>query len=41
MALTLARDFPWKRLPVYWIAQYLGALAASGTALGIYYGKFE
>lgn len=39
MALAVAKDFPWKRLPVYWFAQYLGALAASGTVLGVYYGK--
>jgi glycerol uptake facilitator-like aquaporin len=25
---------------VYWFAQYLGALAASGTVLGVYYGNF-
>ena len=38
LALTLVRDFPWRRLPAYWFAQYLGALAASGTVLGVYYG---
>jgi glycerol uptake facilitator-like aquaporin len=37
-ALTIARRFPWKDLPFYMFAQYLGALAASGTVLGIYYG---
>lgn len=36
----MAKDFPWKRLPVYWLAQYLGALVASGTVLGLYYGKY-
>ena len=40
MAFAVAKDFPWKRLPVYWFAQYLGALAASGTVLGVYYGNF-
>ena len=40
MALSFVRDFPWKRFPVYWFAQYLGALAATGTVVGIYYGKF-
>ena len=39
MALSFVRDFP-KRLPVYWFAQYLGALDATGTVVGIYYGKF-
>lgn len=37
MAFAVAKDFPWKRLPVYWFAQYLGALAASATVLGVYY----
>lgn len=41
MALSLVRRFPWKRLPVYWCAQYMGALAASGTVLGIYHGKYQ
>jgi glycerol uptake facilitator-like aquaporin len=38
LALALVRHFPWKKLPVYWCAQYLGAMAASGTVLGVYYG---
>ncbi|XP_057373613.1 aquaporin-9-like [Daphnia carinata] len=37
MALALVRRFPWRRLPVYWCAQYVGALAASGTVLGVYH----
>ncbi|KAK4018894.1 hypothetical protein OUZ56_000933 [Daphnia magna] len=37
MALAVAKEFPWKRLPAYWCAQYLGALAASSTVLGVYY----
>lgn len=38
MALAVAKDFSWKRLPAYWLAQYSGALVASGAVLGIYYG---
>ena len=38
MALVIARDFSWKKLPFYWLAQYVGALAASATVIGIYYG---
>jgi len=38
VALTIARRFPWRDLPFYCLAQYLGALCASGTVLGIYYG---
>ncbi|XP_046446413.1 aquaporin-10-like [Daphnia pulex] len=37
LALALVRHFPWKKLPVYWCAQYLGAMAASGTVLGVYH----
>lgn len=39
LALAIARDFSWKFLPVYWCAQYLGALAASATVFGVYYGS--
>lgn len=39
LALAVAKDFPWKRLPVYWLAQYFGALVASGSVLGVYYGS--
>ena len=41
LALALVRHFPWKKLPVYWCAQYLGAMAASGTVLGVYYGNIQ
>ena len=41
LALAITRRFEWKKLPVYWLAQYLGALAASGTVLGVYYGIFK
>ncbi|EFX88619.1 hypothetical protein DAPPUDRAFT_304698 [Daphnia pulex] len=37
LALAITRRFEWKKLPVYWLAQYLGALTASGTVLGVYY----
>lgn len=37
-ALALFRKFSWKRMILYWIAQYLGALLASATVLGIYHG---
>ncbi|XP_057370629.1 aquaporin-9-like [Daphnia carinata] len=37
MALAMTKEFPWNRLPAYWCAQYLGALAASCTVLAAYY----
>ena len=44
-AVTLAfaawTDFPWKRLPRYWIAQFLGALLASLTLFFIFRGVLE
>jgi len=41
LALTIARRFSWKDLLFYVLAQYLGALAASGTVLGIYYEAIQ
>ena len=32
-AFALRRDFPWKRVPGYWVAQLLGAIAASAFIL--------
>lgn len=29
MAFALRRDFPWRRVPAYWIAQFLGAILAA------------
>lgn len=39
LALAASRKLPWKKLPMYLLAQYLGSLAASLTVLGIYYGN--
>lgn len=30
LAFALRRDFPWKRVPMYWLFQLLGAIAAAG-----------
>lgn len=30
-AFAVRRDFPWRRVPGYWIAQLLGAIAAAGV----------
>lgn len=30
---------PWRRLPGYWIAQYLGAFVSSVVVFGVYYGN--
>jgi len=41
LAFAITRRFSWKDLPLYWLAQYLGALAASGTVLGIYHEAIQ
>ena len=33
-AFALSRHFPWKRAVVYWVAQFLGALAAAALLRG-------
>lgn len=35
-AFTLRGVFDWRRLPVYWSAQLIGALAAAGALLGLF-----
>lgn len=37
LALAVSGRFPWKKLPVYWLAQSLGALVASAVIYGVYY----
>lgn len=37
VAFTLRRDFPWRRVPGYWLAQLVGATLAAGL-LRILYG---
>lgn len=39
LALAANRSFPWKKVPIYWFAQYLGAFLASAMVFGIYYGN--
>lgn len=41
LALAVSRRFEWRKLPAYWLAQYIGAVTASGTVLGVYYGKLK
>ena len=40
LAFALRRDFPWKRVPGYWIAQLLGAVLAS-LLLRLLFGTVE
>lgn len=39
LAFAVVRRFPWRKVPVYWTAQMLGAFAASACAYAVYYGE--
>ena len=39
LAFAVIKRFPWKKVPIYWVAQMLGAIAASACVYGVYYGK--
>ena len=38
LAFAVVRRLPWKKVPVYWAAQMLGAFVASACVYGVYYG---
>lgn len=38
LASCMFRKLPWRRLPMYWLAQFLGAFCAAGVVYGNYYG---
>jgi aquaporin Z len=35
-AFALRSDFPWRRMPAYWVAQLIGALSAAGLLRALY-----
>ncbi|XP_073234831.1 aquaporin-7-like [Porites lutea] len=37
LAFAAAKRLPWKKVPVYWTAQVLGAFVASACVYGVYY----
>jgi len=39
-ALAVCGKFKWQKLPVYWIAQMVGAIVGSALAFGVYHGKY-
>lgn len=39
LAFTVARHFPLKQLPIYWVAQYSGAMAACGVMAALMPGS--
>jgi glycerol uptake facilitator-like aquaporin len=38
LLFALRGILPWAKLPVYWIAQYLGAFCGAAAVLGVYWG---
>ena len=41
LAMTVTKRLHWKKLPVYWLAQSIGAFVASAIVYAVYYGKFS
>jgi glycerol uptake facilitator protein len=39
LAFAVARKLSWTKVPVYWLAQLLGAIFASACVYGVYLGK--
>lgn len=38
LAFAVVRRIPWRKVPVYWTAQMLGAFVASACVYAVYYG---
>lgn len=38
LLFALRGILPWAKLPIYWIAQYLGAFCGAAAVLGVYWG---
>lgn len=41
LAMACLKKCSWKQLPVYWVAQYLGAFLGAALLYGIYYDGFN
>jgi len=41
LAFAVVRRIPWRKVPVYWTAQMLGAFVASACIYAVYYGEFN
>ncbi|XP_047123446.1 aquaporin-9 [Hydra vulgaris] len=37
LAMTVTKRLPWEKLPIYWLAQSIGAFIASAIVYGVYY----
>lgn len=41
LAMMIVGKLKVRQLPVYWLAQYLGAFAASATVYVVYSGRYQ
>jgi len=37
LAMAIGKQLPWKKVPIYFLAQYLGAFTAASVVYGLYY----
>ena len=40
LTLCIIGRCPWIQMPIYWIGQYLGAMAGSAVVFGVYYRMY-
>jgi glycerol uptake facilitator protein len=40
-AFALRRNFPWRKVPVYWLAQLLGAFVAAALVFALYHSAID
>ena len=38
LAMAIGKQLPWKKVPIYFLAQYIGAFIAASVVYGLYYG---
>lgn len=41
LAFALRRNFPWRKVPLYWAAQILGAFAAAALVFALYHSAID
>jgi glycerol uptake facilitator protein len=41
LAFALRRKFPWRKVPVYWLAQLVGAFAAAALIFAVYHSAID
>ena len=41
LAMAIGKKLQWKKVPVYFLAQYLGAFVAAAVVYFVYYGEID